>query len=135
MKKNSNAVVFSLLLASNFSRSPVQGVCLLKQEFLTSQLSKWIPGDSNRLADALIKLADPSVFSLCVYSDPPPEVVSFLDMNKACLKFEEWDAAPESEALASGSWEIPRPQQAAKTFTPCRIQLTPATSFTLNILH
>ncbi|KAK8509994.1 hypothetical protein V6N12_035317 [Hibiscus sabdariffa] len=39
----------------------------------------------NCLVDALIKLVDPSVPSLCVYFVLPPEVVLFLDVDKACL--------------------------------------------------
>ncbi|KAK8595605.1 hypothetical protein V6N12_064122 [Hibiscus sabdariffa] len=64
--------------------SLVRVIARLRQKCWSTDVM-WVPRDRNCLVDALIKLVDPSVLSLCVYTDPPPEVVLILDMDKACL--------------------------------------------------
>ncbi|KAK8514667.1 hypothetical protein V6N12_057564 [Hibiscus sabdariffa] len=45
----------------------------------------WVPRDTNRAADIMAKLADTSDFSLRVFTDAPPEVVSFIELDKSRL--------------------------------------------------
>ncbi|KAK9006253.1 hypothetical protein V6N11_035298 [Hibiscus sabdariffa] len=45
----------------------------------------WVPRDTNRAADIMAKLADTSDFSLRFFTDAPPEVVSFIKLDKSRL--------------------------------------------------
>ncbi|KAK9027947.1 hypothetical protein V6N11_067766 [Hibiscus sabdariffa] len=64
--------------------SLVRVINRLRQKYWLTDVS-WVPWDRNRLTNALTKLVDPCGFSLCVYNVPPLEVVSLLNMDKACL--------------------------------------------------